>query len=145
MLTITKHQYSSIILDACEILLSELKLPNSLNIDIIIVDSLEGIAADCEKINRQKYIVRLVDREDLLISLSHEFVHIKQHYYKEIVYVGLGVHKNEVYATFKWRGIRWRPKESESLYWDYPHEKEANELEQKLANLIMDRLGICIE
>ena len=88
-------------------------------IDEIEIESWKDLPhdGDCYDADDRSYIIRVnkdLSKEDLLITIFHEFVHIKQHIKKEFGGDVFGISNEEV------------------AYMDRPYEIEAFELEKKI-------------
>ena len=88
-------------------------------IDEIEIESVKGLLAhgDCYDADDRSFIIRVnkdLSKEDLLTTIFHEFVHIKQHIKKEFGGDVFGISNEEV------------------AYMDRPYEIEAFRLEKEL-------------
>ena len=88
-------------------------------IDEIEIESVKGLLADgdCYDAEDRSFIIRVnkeLSKEDLLTTIFHEFVHIKQHIKKEF--------GGDVFAISN----------EEVVYEDRPYEVEAFRLEQEM-------------
>jgi hypothetical protein len=65
------------------------------------------------------------DDEDVIKTLAHEMVHVKQHAKNELS-KQIRVTKGKSFQLASiWKGKPWLPKRKEDLYWDAPWEIEA--------------------
>ena len=65
------------------------------------------------------------DDDDLVKTLAHEMVHVKQHAKNELSSGHMVASKGGVAMRTKWQGKIWKPKSKENGYWDSPWEIEA--------------------
>jgi hypothetical protein len=67
--------------------------------------------------------------EDIIKTLAHEMVHVKQHAKNELQTGALVVAKGKPICRSKWKGEVWKPKRKQDAYFDAPWEVEAFGLE----------------
>ena len=101
------------------------------------IKSLKSLYGQLEQLDdkRREFSVVLdknVDTKDLIRTVIHEMVHIKQYIRKEMDSEVIGQH------------MRWKSKmyPSDIKYDDMPWEKEANRLETKYGNEYLEEIGI---
>ena len=101
------------------------------------IKSLKSLYGQLEQLDdkRREFSVVLdknVDTKDLIRTVIHEMVHIKQYIRKEMDSEVIGQH------------MRWKSKmyPSDIKYDDMPWEKEANKLETKYGNEYLKEIGI---
>ena len=101
------------------------------------IKSLKSLYGQLEQLDdkRREFSVVLdknVDTKDLIRTVIHEMVHIKQYIRKEMDSEVIGQH------------MRWKSKmyPSDIKYDDMPWEKEANRLETKYGNEYLKEIGI---
>ena len=101
------------------------------------IKTLKSLYGQLEQLDdkRREFSVVLdknVDTKDLIRTVIHEMVHIKQYIRKEMDSEVIGQH------------MRWKSKmyPSDIKYDDMPWEKEANRLETKYGNEYLEEIGI---
>lgn len=114
------------------------KMVNNLTIDIEKCHRLD-VMGECinedDTRNPRWFTINLRDSkddEDIVKTLAHEMVHVKQYAKNELAKVdqwvarktARGVGKRLVIAS-KWMGKIWKPSTKENEYWDCPWEIEA--------------------
>lgn len=65
------------------------------------------------------------DDEDIIQTLAHEMVHVKQHAKNELQSGIMIATRGGLKMTSKWMGEIWKPKRKEDHYYDSPWEIEA--------------------
>lgn len=63
--------------------------------------------------------------ENIIKTLAHEMVHVKQHAKNELQTGCAILAKGKLVIRSKWKGEIWKPKRNEDPYFDSPHEIEA--------------------
>jgi hypothetical protein len=63
--------------------------------------------------------------EDIIKTLAHEMVHVKQHAKNELQSGTIVASKGGISIHSKWMGKIWKPNTKEHYYWDSPWEIEA--------------------
>ena len=65
------------------------------------------------------------DDDDIIQTLAHEMVHVKQHAKNELQSGVMVAARGGLKMSSKWMGKVWKPKEKEDHYYDSPWEIEA--------------------
>jgi hypothetical protein len=102
----------------------------NLNIEIEVDKNLdfEGECVDEEGTrNPRWFTISLKDQEleDMIRTLAHEMVHVKQHAKNELKSGYVVPARGGLKITSKWKGSIWKPKRQEDPYFDSPWELEA--------------------
>jgi hypothetical protein len=66
-----------------------------------------------------------VDIDEMLKTLAHEMVHLKQHAKNELQTGMVIPTRGGIKRTTKWMGVVWKPRRKEDPYFDSPWEVEA--------------------
>jgi hypothetical protein len=74
---------------------------------------------------------------EMIKTLAHEMVHVKQHVRNELGKKHVVLHKDGFVIQTEWQGQIWRPKKGEDAYYDSPWEIEAYGREVGLAYRFM--------
>lgn len=117
-----------------EILLGK-RILNGIALDIDIDEHLdvkgELVNEDGTKLSRRFRIViqASLDIDEMLATLAHEMVHLKQHVRNEISFKKVRVQRGRGKAVMTevrlWKGEEWKPAKNEDAYFDAPWEIEA--------------------
>lgn len=111
-------------------------MPNvrKLHIDLHI-NRLKKVHGVCTQLEKRKYKIEIDDRlskDNYIITLMHEMIHVKQYVLNEMCDMPSG-------------SVRWksRPINPDSLdYWEHPWEKEAHRYDELLACVFMVDMDI---
>lgn len=68
---------------------------------------------------------KIGEEEDIIKTLAHEMVHVKQYAKNELARQMRVTRGNGFKLATKWKGELWMPKRKEDAYWDAPWEIEA--------------------
>ena len=71
--------------------------------------------------------------EDIIKTLAHEMVHVKQHAKNELQTGIMVATRGGLKMTSRWKGEIWKPKGKQDVYFDAPWEAEAFGMENGLA------------
>lgn len=82
------------------------------------------------------------DDEDMIQTLAHEMVHVKQHAKNELQSGVMIPARGGVKMASRWQGKVWQPKGKEDHYWDAPWEIEAYGREVGLYKRWIEHKGI---
>jgi hypothetical protein len=109
--------------------LMDRRMVNNLELDIELDSKLDvqGTAINEDGTRRSRYFtiqLRNGRGDDLIQTLAHEMVHVKQHAKNELV-KDYGTARGGYKLESVWMGKVWRPKSGEDLYFDSPWEVEA--------------------
>lgn len=69
--------------------------------------------------------LKLQHIDEMIKTLAHEMVHVKQHAKNELVSGVWGITRGGIKMSSKWQGKVWKPKNKEDAYYDSPWEIEA--------------------
>ena len=69
--------------------------------------------------------LRLQNIDEMIKTLGHEMVHVKQHAKNELVTGVMTLTRGGFKMSSKWQGELWKPKSKEHAYYDSPWEIEA--------------------
>lgn len=136
--------------EACEFyanILMDPRIVRGLNIDIVVVKE-HDMMGECENDDDERYprffTITLRDRrgdDDIIKTLAHEMVHVKQYARRELVSGIMVAAKGGFKITTKWQGDVWKPKSKEDDYYDSPWEIEAYGREVGLYKRWIDHVG----
>jgi hypothetical protein len=105
-----------------------------LHIDLCFnhLDNLNGL---CTQMEKRKFNIQIDERlsmDDMVTTVMHEMIHVKQYVRNELCDMPSG--------TVRWKS---RPIDPENLdYWDHPWEKEAHKYDEILACAFMVDMDI---
>lgn len=91
--------------------------------------------------NPRNFVISIRDKigdDDIIQTLAHEMVHVKQ-YAKNELYKSLRMYKGKTTLNSIWQGAPWKPKSREDPYWDSPWELDAYGREIGLYRRWMER------
>jgi len=120
--------------------IKELNLTKSKYKVVIITDPKlrkDGANGLCAKTSDREITVALYSRLnmlDMLLTLAHEMVHVKQHVRNEIGKKHVILKKDSLIVLTEWNGSIWKPRPGEDEYYDSPWEIEAYGKEIGLAH-----------
>ncbi len=115
------------------------RMVDNLELDIELDPKLDvqGTAINEDGTRRSRYFtIQLRNKrgdDDLIQTLAHEMVHVKQHAKNELV-KDYGTARGGYKLESVWLGKVWRPKQGEDSYFDSPWEVEAYGREVGLMN-----------
>jgi len=103
------------------------RLVRNLNIDIEVSKTLDvmGECVDEEGTRNPRWFtigLRKQDIEEMIKTLGHEMVHVKQHAKNELQGGIMIPTKGGLKMTSRWMGEIWKPKRNEDHYFDSPWE-----------------------
>jgi len=106
------------------------RMVRKLSIDLEIETNLDvhGECVDEEGTRNPRWFTIRLKRqkiEDMIKTLAHEMVHVKQHAKNELKSGIVVVSRGKLKMTSKWHGEIWKPKRNEDNYFDSPWEVEA--------------------
>lgn len=107
-----------------------------LDIEIDPKLDVQGTAINEDGTRRSRYFtiqLRNAKNDELIQTLAHEMVHVKQHAKNELV-KDYGIARGGYRLESVWMGKVWRPKSGEDCYFDSPWEIEAYGREVGLMN-----------
>jgi len=110
------------------------RMVRNLSIDLEIETNLDvhGECVDEEGTRNPRWFTIRLKRqkiEDMIRTLAHEMVHVKQHAKNELKSGIVVVSRGKLKMTSKWHGEIWKPKRNEDLYFDSPWECQAYGME----------------
>lgn len=136
--------------EACDLyanLLMDPRIVRNLYIDISVVKK-HDMMGECisDDDNRSPRFFSIILREgpgddDIIKTLAHEMVHVKQYAKRELVSGVFVAAKGGLKITSKWMGEIWKPKAKEDNYYDSPWEIEAYGREVGLYKRWVDHCG----
>lgn len=138
--------------EACKLYASLLMDPRTvrnLNITIRVVEHYDTMG-EClceDDIRYPKYFTITLRQkqgdDDIIKTLAHEMVHVKQYARRELVSGILIAAKGGFKVASKWHGDIWKPKSKECGYYDSPWEIEAYGREVGLYIRWVKHIGEC--
>ena len=122
--------------------LMDKRMVNNLTIDIEVGKRTDfvGQCVNEDGTKRSRWFtIELRDQkiEEMVKTLAHEMVHVKQHAKNELGEKNMILHKDGFEIETMWCGNIWRPKKGEDAYYDSPWEIEAYGREVGLAYRFM--------
>jgi hypothetical protein len=110
-------------------LLMDPRMVRNLNIEIEVGKlDVDGECVDEEGTRSPRWFtINLKNQpiEDMIKTLAHEMVHVKQHAKNELQTGHVIATRGGLKITSKWKGEIWKPKRKEHPYFDSPWEVEA--------------------
>lgn len=112
-------------------ILMDPRMVRNIQLDIAIVNKLDvmGECVDEDGTrNPRWFTINLRNKktdDDMVKTLAHEMVHVKQHAKNELSSGHMTATKGGLSMHSKWKGEIWKPKGKENGYWDAPWEIEA--------------------
>ena len=130
---IGKRKEQTLLQEAAEFFANQLMDPRmvrNLTIDIEVNSSLEveGECVDEDGIRNPRWFtigLKSQDINDMIKTLGHEMVHVKQHAKNELQTGHAVAARGGLKIYSKWMGEIWKPKAKEDAYFDAPWEIEA--------------------
>jgi len=128
-----KRKEKALLKEATEFYAAQLMDPRmvrNLVIDLEVRDNLEvqGECVDEDGTRNPRFFTIALRRQDItemLKTLAHEMVHVKQHAKNELQSGIMIASRGGLKMTSKWMGEIWKPKGKEDAYYDSPWEIEA--------------------
>lgn len=136
--------------EACNLyanLLMDPRMVRNLYIDISVVKKHDLMGeCICDDDSRNPRFFTIILREargddDIIKTLAHEMVHVKQYAKRELVSGIMMAAKGGFKISCKWQGSVWNPKSKECKYYDSPWEIEAYGREVGLYRRWVDHIG----
>lgn len=107
------------------------RMARNLSIDLEVETNLdvEGECVDEQGTKNPRWFTIRLKRNrnfgDMIKTLAHEMVHVKQHAKNELKIGIVVVSRGKLKMTSKWHGKIWKPKRNEDHYFDSPWEIES--------------------
>ena len=130
---IGKRKEKALLKEAAEFFAEQLMDPRmvrNLTLDIEVYNNLdvEGECVDEDGIKNPRWFtigLKSLDINDMIKTLGHEMVHVKQHAKNELQTGHAVAARGGLKIYSKWMGEIWKPKGKEDAYFDAPWEIEA--------------------
>lgn len=110
-------------------LLMDPRMVRNLNIEIEVCKlDVDGECIDEEGTRNPRWFTINLKKqklEDMIRTLAHEMVHVKQHAKNELQSGFVTATRGGLKISSKWKGKIWKPKRKEDPYYDSPWELEA--------------------
>ena len=120
------------------------RMVRNLTIDIEVYDNLdvEGECVDEDGVRNPRWFtigLKGQDIKDMIKTLGHEMVHVKQHAKNELQTGHAVAARGGLKIYSKWMGEIWKPKGKEDAYFDAPWEIEAYGREVGLVHRFIEK------
>ena len=131
---IGKRKNKVLLKEAAEFFAAQLMDPRMVRnivLDIEVRDSAFDVQGECvdeDGCRNPRFFtigLRKQNLDDMIKTLAHEMVHVKQHAKNELQTGVIGVHRGGICVLSRWQGEVWKPKRKEDHYYDSPWEIEA--------------------
>lgn len=128
-----KRKQKALLQEAAEFFAAQLMDPRmvrNLTLDIEVYKNLdvEGECVDEDGVRNPRWFtigLKSVDINEMIKTLGHEMVHVKQHAKNELQTGHAVAARGGLKIYSKWMGEIWKPKGKEDAYFDAPWEIEA--------------------
>lgn len=136
-----KRKEKKLLIEAAEFFANQLMDPRmvrNLTIDIEVRKNMDvqGECVDEDGTRNPRWFTIALDYQDIdemITTLGHEMVHVKQHAKNELQTGVWGVTRGGLKMSHRWKGEVWKPGRKEDGYYDAPWEIEAYGREVGLA------------
>lgn len=128
-----KRKDKAILKEAAEFFANQLMDPRmvrnlTLDIEVRANADVEGECVDEDGVKNPRWFtigLKKQDINDMVKTLGHEMVHVKQHAKNELQSGIMVFARGGLRMTSRWKGELWKPKGKEHAYYDAPWEIEA--------------------
>lgn len=105
-----------------------------LHIDLCFneLDQFNGLCTQMDKRNFNIQIEDSLEFDDMIVTIMHEMIHVKQYVKNEMADLSCG--------NVRWKKCTYNPDNLD--YWDHPWEKEAHNFDEILASAFMIDMDI---